>query len=215
MEYVAGAAFSQFRGRALDAHVVAALGHQVASALGVAHDHGLVHRDVKPANIVFAHTSGRAKLLDFGITKNLRTEDTLTGPQKVVATTRYAAPEQVSGETVGPWTDVYSLGLLLWEACTGRPAFQGPTEAATALARLEHDPPPVREWAEHVPEALDEIIHRATRGDHHARYAHGGQMADALYELSGPRAHEDTRRLATPPQQTRPGEPWGPATRPV
>lgn len=198
MEHVAGPSLSRFRGQALDARTVAALGYQVASALGAAHDTGLVHRDVKPANIVLAESTGRAKLLDFGITKALGEDSTLTDPQTIVATTRYAAPEQVSGDRVGPWSDVYSLGLLLWEACTGQPAFEGATALATALARLDHDPPPVSERVDHVPAVLDEVIQHATRGEHRARYPHGRAMADALYDLSGPRGHRDTRHLATP-----------------
>lgn len=197
MEYVDGPALSQFRGHALESRVVAALGCQVASALGAAHDHDLVHRDVKPGNIVIEPATGRPKLLDFGIAKDLRDTTRVTGPHRVVATARYAAPEQVSDRPVGPWTDVYCLGLVLWELCTGQPTFQGPTEPSTALMRLRESPSPLREWVDDVPDALDEAVQRATRRDRRDRYGHGGQLAAALHELCGPRPHELTRRLAT------------------
>lgn len=206
MEYVEGVALSQWQGHALDGQVVAALGHQVACALGAAHEQHLVHRDVKPDNIVVDAVTGRVKLLDFGITKDLRHVTGLTGPHQVVATTRYAAPEQISDGPVGPWTDVYSLGLVLWEACTGRAVFDGPTDPAIALARLREDPLPVEQCTEDVPVVLGEVIHRATRRDHRDRYADGGQMATDLYGVCGPRAHELSSRLDTsaPPPRTAP-----------
>lgn len=203
MEYVNGPVLSEFQGHSLDSEVAAALGCQVASALGAAHDHDLVHRDVKPGNIVMEPVTGRAKLLDFGIAKDLRDTIGVTGPHRVVATTRYAAPEQLSDRPVGPWTDVYCLGLVLWELCAGRPAFQGRTEPATALMRLEDGPPPLREWVNDVPDALDQAVRRATRRDRRDRYPHGGRMAEALSELCGPRPHELTRRLTSRPSRPR------------
>lgn len=201
MEYIDGPTLSDFEGEPLDGRLVAAVGYQLASALGAAHARDLIHRDVKPGNVVFDVTTGRAKLLDFGITKDLRADASLTDPRQVVASVRYAAPEQVSGDPIGPWTDVYCLGLILWEACTGRAAFDAPSPGAIALARLQDDPPPVVDLVEDVPAALDAAIRRATWRDPEARFADGAEMAEALRPLVGHRAAETTKRLSEVPRR--------------
>jgi eukaryotic-like serine/threonine-protein kinase len=195
VEYIDGPTLSDFEGQRLDPDIVTALGYELAEALGAAHRRDLIHRDVKPGNVVFDLTSGRAKLLDFGITKDLRDDAGLTDPKQVVATIRYAAPEQVSGDDVGPWTDVYCLGLVLWEACTGQPAFDAETPDAIAMARLQQDPPLVTEVVDGVPSGLAEVIRRASCRDIGDRYADGAEMAEALSWPGSHRANEVTKRL--------------------
>lgn len=126
------------RGVALATTRVAAIGAQLTEALGYAHANGIVHRDVKPANVLLTEDD-RALLTDFGIARLLSASTGHTATGTAVGTAAYIAPEQVRGEPVSPATDVYSLGLVLLEALTGERAYDGsPTEAA--LARLTTPP---------------------------------------------------------------------------
>lgn len=111
---------------------------QLASALAVAHGAGIIHRDIKPANILV--TGDRAQLMDFGIARSVDGESrTLTG--HVLGTAHYLSPEQALGQTVGPPTDIYGLGVLAHEMLTARKPFDKGTPIATALAHVQEDPP--------------------------------------------------------------------------
>jgi eukaryotic-like serine/threonine-protein kinase len=167
----------------LEPMAVAAIGEQVASALGEAHTRGLVHRDVKPANILLA-SDGTVKVSDFGIAKALTSaEATLTTPGTVVGTAAYVAPEQLQDLPVDARADIYALGVVLHECLTGRPAFSGDTPTATAAMRLSKELLPPRQVRADVPRALDDIVTRATRRDRTDRYADGNAMAAALAAL--------------------------------
>src|SRR4029079_5008319 len=132
---------------------------QVAAALEAAHRNGVVHRDVKPANVLVPH-EGTVKVTDFGIAKATGSADfTRTG--MVVGTARYLAPEQVQGQPTDARTDVYALGLVLYEMLAGRPAYQGDSEMATALARLTGPPPPIGSIRSDVSPALVAVIDHA------------------------------------------------------
>jgi eukaryotic-like serine/threonine-protein kinase len=181
MEHVDGPSLRQVLQRRprLDTTVVAAIGEQVAAALGEAHAHGLVHRDVKPANILIA-SDGTVKVTDFGIAKALDSEATLTTPGTVVGTAAYVAPEQLEEGQVDARADVYALGVVLYECLTGRPAFAGDTPTATAAMRLTHELLPPRQMRADVPRLLDDVIVRATRNDRTARYSDGSVMSAAL-----------------------------------
>jgi eukaryotic-like serine/threonine-protein kinase len=164
----------------LDPLAVAALGEQVASALGEAHARGLVHRDVKPANILLA-SDGTVKVTDFGIAKALSGADaTLTTPGTVVGTAAYVAPEQLEDAQVDARADIYALGVVLYECLTGRPAFSGDTPTATAAMRLTYELMPPRQLRSDVPRILDEAVVRATRRTREERYGDGAAMAAAL-----------------------------------
>jgi eukaryotic-like serine/threonine-protein kinase len=167
----------------LDSTVVAALGEQVASALGEAHAHGLVHRDVKPANILIA-SDGIVKVTDFGSAKALSSADaTLTSPGTVVGTAAYVAPEQLEDASIDARADIYALGVLLYECLTGRPAFSGDTPTATAAMRLTHELLPPRQVRADVPRGLDDVVVRATRRNRDERFGTGADMAAALSAL--------------------------------
>ena len=131
----------------------------MAEALEAAHRAGLVHRDVKPANVLLCG-DGRVKVADFGIAKAVAEAD-LTQPGLMVGTAKYLAPEQVRGEPVDPRTDIYSLGVVLYEMLCGRAPFVADTDAATALARLHRDPLRPRQVRASVPRALEEVVGRA------------------------------------------------------
>ncbi len=197
MEHVDGPSLKDVLAGAeqLDPVTVAALGEQVAAALGEAHQHGLVHRDVKPANILIA-SDGTVKVTDFGIAKALSSTDaTLTTPGTVVGTAAYVAPEQLEDAEVDPRADMYALGVVLHECLTGRPAFSGDTPTATAAMRLTHDLLPPRQLRADVPRALDDVIVRATRRDRADRYTDGGAMAAALAPLVTSKPSEITAGL--------------------
>jgi serine/threonine protein kinase len=181
----------------LDPAVVAALGEQVAKALGEAHAHGVVHRDVKPANILLTR-DGVAKVTDFGIAKALAgNQSTLTSPGTVVGTAAYVAPEQLEGRNVDVRADVYALGVVLYECLTGQPAFSGDTPTATAALRLTQELIPPRQVRADVPRGLNEVVVRATRRDPQLRYADGNSLSAALAPLVHSRPSDVTSLLVT------------------
>ncbi|HEU4810693.1 MAG TPA: protein kinase, partial [Nocardioides sp.] len=145
MEFVEGPTLKQrCAEQALDAQLVADIGAQVAEALAYAHAQGVVHRDVKPANVLLG-PKGRTKLADFGIARLIGDTVRHTQTGHAIGTAAYLAPEQVRGDEITPAVDVYSLGLVLLEALTGERAYPGtPTESA--LARLSRAP--------HIPDSL-------------------------------------------------------------
>jgi serine/threonine-protein kinase len=154
------------------------IGKQVADALDAAHRAGLVHRDVKPANVLVP-PSGPAKVTDFGIAKAAGSDD-LTRTGTVMGTARYLSPEQVNGRPTDPRTDVYALGLLMYEALCGHPPFGGDTEIATAMARLTTSAPAVRAERPEVSQALDDVIHRCLARQPSARFGSAAAVRDAL-----------------------------------
>jgi eukaryotic-like serine/threonine-protein kinase len=195
MELVDGPTLSDMlrRGR-LPATEVAALGGAVSRALGAAHDRDLVHRDVKPGNVLLTR-EGVAKMADFGIATALGdAQARLTTPGMVVGTSTYLAPEQLSGEAVDGRADIYSLGLVLHECLTGEAAFSGGTAVEVATRRLAGDVPPPSSKVAGVPEELDLIVQRATRRDPAERWEHGADLAAALLSLA---PDDAPRRLAS------------------
>src|SRR5262249_15324007 len=141
----------------------AAIAHQVALALEHAHRQGVVHRDIKPANVLVPK-EGAVKVTDFGIAKATGGIDyTRTGT--VVGTARYLSPEQVQGLPTDGRTDVYALGLVLYEMLAGRPAYQGDTEMATALARLTGPPRPLSELRPGIPVPVEHFLSQALQAD--------------------------------------------------
>jgi hypothetical protein len=139
---------------------------QVAKALDAAHLRGLVHRDVKPSNILL-DTDGHAYLVDFGLTRRLADEPSKRTAHSI-GTADYVAPEQIKGEAVDGRADVYSLGCVLYECLTGEPPFAGQTEMATLFAHLE-DPPP-------APEGLESVFERALAKSPDDRYCTSGDL---------------------------------------
>jgi tRNA A-37 threonylcarbamoyl transferase component Bud32 len=162
----------------IDPWQAAGLAAQVAEALDAAHRAGLVHRDVKPANVLLCG-DGRVKVADFGIAKAVADAD-LTQPGLMVGTAKYLAPEQVRGEPVDARTDIYSLGIVLYEMLCGRPPFAADTDAATALARLHRDPLLPRQVRSGVPKPLEDIVCRAMARDPDRRFNSAADLRAAL-----------------------------------
>jgi serine/threonine protein kinase len=139
----------------------ARIGRDIASALTAAHAAGLIHRDVKPRNVLIERRTGLAKLTDFGAAKRERASDAdKTGPGKRIGTPRYMAPEQVEGREVGPYTDLFALGATLYELLAGRPAFEGQNAGAVFSAILLRQPRPLEEARPDAPVEFVELIQR-------------------------------------------------------
>jgi eukaryotic-like serine/threonine-protein kinase len=155
-----------------------AVAEQVARALAAAHAHGLVHRDVKPANILLG-ADGRAKVTDFGIAKAAQAA-TLTGTGMVLGSASYVAPEQAQGGDVGPAADQYSLGCVLFEAVTGEPPYRGASAVAIASQHVSAPVPDPRHTAPDLPAPVADLIRRALDKEPDRRFASAAAMADAI-----------------------------------
>lgn len=193
MEYVEGTALDEVlreHGRLSEGRV-ATLGRMVCTALTAAHAKGIVHRDVKPANIIVTRT-GQAKLADFGTAR--AGGDTLTEEGTLMGSAAYVAPEQATGQPVDQRADLYSLGLVLYELVTGRRPFQGETVAALVMQRLREDPVPPSVHAEVSP-AMEAAIMRALARDPEDRFASAVEMAGALPVSVADGEADDTAEL--------------------
>lgn len=167
-----------------------AVGSQVADALDTAHRAHVVHRDIKPANILLS-TDGRVLVADFGIAKALEGAD-LTAEGAMVGTAKYLAPEQVDASGVDGRTDLYSLGIVLYEALCGQVPFQADTDTATALARLHKAPMRPRQINPSIPLDLEDVVMRAMARHPDDRFEDAAQMRAALLDCL------DGRRSAPP-----------------
>ena len=164
---------------ALPLHDVIGLTIEIADALDTAHAHQIVHRDIKPANI-FITSRGRAKLMDFGVatrqrgdaglsTTGLPATAALTELGQAIGTVAYMSPEQARGERLDARTDLFSLGVVMYESAAGTRPFHGGTDAVVFDALLNRDPVPLRTLREDVPEALDNIVSGLLQKDREAR----------------------------------------------
>jgi serine/threonine-protein kinase len=181
MEYVQGVTLREVMvqyGR-LEPTLAASVGMRVAFALDFAHERGLVHRDVKPANILLGQ-EGAVKMGDFGIVKVEHTRSELTKTGMVLGTAAYVAPEQVEDATVDGRADQYSLGCVLYEALSGQQPFSASSTVAIAAQRLDHEPLPLRSLRADVPRELDDIVMRALARDPAERYQNCRALAEAL-----------------------------------
>lgn len=186
MEYLPrGTLAEQIAGRLPlpDAQIVD-YGRQIAAGLAAAHEHGLIHRDVTPRNVLVGN-DGRLKVTDFGIAK-LAGSPSLTKTGLTMGTAISMAPEQARGQTVTPATDVYGLGVILYELATGRPPFTGASDVEVALQHVQTLPRPPIELNPALPGWLNDIILRALAKEPSARYADGAAIGAAL--AAGPAA---------------------------
>jgi serine/threonine protein kinase len=167
---------------------------QVASALAAAHEAGVVHRDIKPENIML-RPDGYVKVLDFGIAKLAEQEVPVTVPTdealllvetnlgSILGTVRYMSPEQAYGAPVDKGTDIWSLGVVLYEMVTGHAPFTGETPGEAMSSILEMEPPPLTSYVAHSPAELQQIISKTLRKDRKERYQSAHELLEALKDL--------------------------------
>ncbi|MCY7299138.1 MAG: protein kinase [Ilumatobacteraceae bacterium] len=161
------------------------IGACMASALDYAHQGNLVHRDIKPGNILIT-PDGRVLLTDFGIAKGLgSSEEDLTSPNVMMGTAKYLSPEQVRGRKLDGRADLYSLGLVLYECLAGRVPFLGETDADTALARLNRDPTDLTRLRPTLPYGLAPLIHKLLSRKPDDRPATGAEVRNELQRIAG------------------------------
>ena len=169
---------------ALDSRKVAQIGSQIAQALSVAHRHDIIHRDIKPQNIM-VQPDGNIKVMDFGIAR--AKNSSLTTDNSVLGTAHYVSPEQSTGKPLGPTTDIYSLGIVMYEAATGRVPFIGDDAISVAMKQ-------VNELLSHlainpnVDPALEAIILRCMEKNPADRYQSADELARALRDFIAGRA---------------------------
>src|SRR4051812_30233981 len=168
---------------------------QILAALGFAHQHGIVHRDIKPHNVVVA-PDGRLKVTDFGIARSGTSQMTETG--SIIGTAQYLSPEQAKGAPVTPASDIYSVGIVLYEMLTGSVPFTGDTPLEIAMKHLSATPLPPSEIRHDVPHELDSIVLRALAKNPEDRYQGSEEMdADLARAARGQAVAPETEEAAT------------------
>ncbi|MGD9701514.1 MAG: serine/threonine-protein kinase [Acidimicrobiia bacterium] len=201
MQYVPGRSLREMldEDKRLTPELTIRIGVAVAAALDSAHQAGLVHRDIKPGNILVT-PQGRVLLTDFGIAKASSGDGDLTSDNVMMGTAKYLSPEQVRGRRLDGRADLYALGLVLYECLAGRVPFQGGNDAETALARLQRDPTPLLRLRPTLPPGLVDLIHRLLARNPDDRPASGSVVQTALARSL--REAPDARQPTTPPKGT-------------
>ncbi|HET7589805.1 MAG TPA: protein kinase [Solirubrobacterales bacterium] len=179
-EYVEGETLKQRINRigALDAQEALAYAIEIARGLTVAHARNMVHRDIKPQNVLI-DSEGRAKLTDFGISRQLE-QDGMTATGRVLGTTDYVAPEQAMGHPVDQRSDVYSLGVVLYETLVGQVPFSADSQVGVAMKHVNEELPDVQQRRPELSAAAAMVVERATAKDPGERYQAVGEMIDDL-----------------------------------
>lgn len=200
MEYIHGPTLKQLiaQRRHLHAYETLEIAAQVCAVLQVAHARGFIHRDIKPQNIMLApggatspliastiapSTSLVVKLTDFGIVR-VAEDAGLTNSGIVLGTADYLSPEQARGEKLGPSSDLYSLGVVMFEMLAGRPPFVGPTAVSIAMQHASTYPPALRQFNANVPPQLEQIIGKALEKEPEDRFLSAAEMQYALRQCA-------------------------------
>ena len=214
MEYVQGRTLAEIlrTNRQLTAKQAAEIASEVAAALGFAHEAGLAHRDIKPANILIG-SNGQVKVADFGIARamNAPTESNLTQAGAVMGTASYFSPEQAQGAQPDPRSDLYSLGIVMYEMVAGRPPFTGENPVSIAYKQV-HDPPqPLNQIVADIPRPFEAIIAKLLAKDPKLRYPSAHALRDDLRRF---RNGEQVQALVSAVAGSQARTAVGPATAP-
>jgi WD40 repeat protein len=196
------------RERRLAPAEVLRIGGEMAEGLAAAHERGLIHRDIKPANVWLAGPHGRVKLLDFGLVRVAEGDAQLTAEGVVAGTPAYMAPEQAEGQAVDARSDLFSLGCVLYRACTGAAPFPGHNRMAVLASLARHQPLPPRQLNAEIPEGLSDLVMQLLAKDPAGRPPSARAVAEALEGLPlAPAAVVAPPAVAVPatgPRQRRP-----------
>ncbi len=192
MEYVEGQTLAaKINGQPLAINEVVEIGGQIADALDEAHSKGITHRDIKPANVMLT-PRGQVKVLDFGLAKIARPESidsdisTLAKTQSgvVMGTPQYMSPEQVRGQVADHRSDIFALGLILYEMLSGKPTFSGDSAAEVMSAILKNDPEPLSKITGQISPALEKIVRRCLEKTPEQRFQSASDLRFALVAMS-------------------------------
>lgn len=214
MEHCAGGTLTDLVAaeRAFDPGRACGIAAAICSSLDFAHRAGVVHRDVKPDNVLFSD-DGTLKVADFGIAKAAYGSGDITTTGSILGTVTYISPEQAAGGEPDARSDVYSTGVVLYELLAGRPPFKAETDVATAMMHLKDQPTPLRALKPHVPRHLDATVTKALAKDPEQRWSSADEMRRAL---EGTPSGGTTAVIARPPsleRETTPAEPHRSDTR--
>ncbi len=191
MEFVDGDSLSQFTyshgkhvagrtARHLPPRRAIELVREAAQAVDYAHSKGIMHRDLKPHNIMVSRTDGRVYVMDFGLARPIRSQDSISVSDAIVGTPQYMSPEQARGDPLDRRTDVFSLGAVLYHVLSGRPPFEGRSAAETMMSVLADDPAPLRRLNPRVHADVETICLKALDKDRHRRYDSARSFAEDL-----------------------------------
>lgn len=169
----------------LETEYAVSLATQLADALNHAHQRGLIHRDVKPNNVLISR-DGRPLLTDFGIAKALHESKGLTRTGTAIGTPEYMAPEQIQGQKVDGRTDIYALGIVLYEMLVGWAPFSATTPVAALYKQVNEPPPPLRQANINVPTWLEGVVNKTLAKAPQDRYQQASELADALRQRKAP-----------------------------
>jgi serine/threonine-protein kinase len=190
MEYIHGPTLKQLiaQRRQLQPREAIEIAAQVCAVLQVAHARGFIHRDIKPQNIMLAWSGSNGglsdggawvKLTDFGIVR-VAEDAGLTNSGIVLGTADYLSPEQARGETLTASSDLYSLGVVMFEMLAGRPPFVGPTAVSIAMQHASTNPPPLRQFCPQVPPVLEQLVNRTLQKEPEDRFTSAAEMQQVL-----------------------------------
>ena len=180
---------------ALESKKVAQIGSQIAQALSEAHRHDIIHRDIKPQNIMVLR-NGNVKVMDFGIARAKNSH--LTTDNSVLGTAHYVSPEQTQGKELGPTTDIYSLGIVMYEAVTGKVPFEGDDAITVALKQVNEQPKPPSLLNPEVDPQFEAIILKCMQKDPAARFQTADELYHVLRDYMAGRLSNVTRVISTP-----------------
>jgi len=221
MEYINGPTLKQLIGQShqLPASQTLEIAAQVCDVLQVAHARGFIHRDIKPQNIMLTWGGASSssmngerplvKLTDFGIVRVVE-EGGLTNSGIVLGTADYLSPEQARGETLTASSDLYSLGVVMFEMLTGRPPFVGPTAVSIAMQHASTNPPSLRQFNPTVPPGVEHIVMRALEKEPEDRFHSAAEMQQALRQCAKELARASRTKRMPPGSE---GQGQAPATK--